>query len=119
MRGVVHLWVDRVARDPVDQLLALLLLHLAALFGGDLDLAARDDLRDDLQGIGRPEHLFEVVLGGPIAPRGVLEDVLGRDDVLQVAIELAALDGQRRVGVDQYLEALAVGFEAGGDGLVE
>ncbi len=119
MGRVVHLRVDGVPRDGVDELAALLLLHLPALLGRDLDLAALDDLRDDLQGVGGLEHRLEVLLGRAVAPGGVLEDVLGGDDVLQLAVEVPALDGEGGVGVDQDLEPRAVGLEARGDGVVE
>jgi hypothetical protein len=98
MGCVVHLWVDGVSRDRVDQLLSFSRLHLPALFCGDLDLSPLYDLGDDLHRVGGVEDLLEVVFGRSVAPGGVLEDVLGGDDVFQVALELAALYRECGVG---------------------
>jgi hypothetical protein len=105
---VVHLRVDGVARDAVDQLPALSLLHLASLVGRDLYLPPLDDLGDDGHRVRRAEHLLEVALGRSVTARRVLEDVAGGDDVLEVALELTALDRECRVRVHEHLEPRAV-----------
>ncbi|ELK50505.1 hypothetical protein D320_16869 [Haloferax sp. BAB-2207] len=84
-----------------------------------MNLSLFDDLGDDFQRVGRPEHLLEVVLGGAVAAGGVLEHVFGGDDLFEVAVELAALYRERRVRVDEHLEPRAVRFQAGRDCLVE
>ena len=99
-------------------LVLLRLEHLLALLGGDLYLALLDDLGRDLGDVLGPEGLLDLVLRGPGALAGVLEDVLHGHVVDNVEL-LALLDQVEDLGVEQYLEGLAVGFQSGDDRVVE
>ena len=112
------LGVDGVGGDVRDHLLLLRLEHLLALLGRNLYLALLDDLRRNLGDVLRPEGLLNLVLRGPGALAGVLEDVLNGHVVDYVEL-LALLDEVEHLGVKQYLESLAVGLEPSDDRVVE
>jgi hypothetical protein len=73
-----------------------------------LYLALLYDLGYDFERVGRFEDLFERLLGGAVAARSVLEDIFGGYDVGQVAFELAPLDFECCVRIDEYFETLSV-----------
>ena len=116
--GRVGLGVDGVGRDVGDDLLPLGLQHLLALLGGDLDLALLDDPPGDLRDILCPEGLLDLVLRRPGSFGCVLEDVLD-GHVLDDVELLPLLDQVDHLGVQEDLERLPVGFQAGGYRIVE
>jgi len=84
-----------------------------------VDLAFPDDLRRDLLEHGRVEDLLERLVRGPFGPRGVLEDVEGRDHVLELEPLLSVAIPAGGLGVDQELEPFAMALETRDHGPVE
>jgi len=117
MRGL-GLGVDGISGYDLNDLPALVLNELLALLGGEAYLALLDYGLGDCQNLGGAEGLLKILFRAPVASRGILEDILHREDLLQVDA-LAPLQGQGSVRVHQNLECGPMGLEPGGDGVIQ
>jgi len=116
--GGLGLGVDGISGYDLNDLPALVLNELLALLGSEAYLALLDDGLGNSQSLGGAEGLLKILFRAPVASRGILEDILHRQDLLQVDA-ISPLQGQGSVRVHQDLKCGPVGLEPGGNCVIQ
>ncbi|OQC68225.1 MAG: hypothetical protein BWX50_01275 [Euryarchaeota archaeon ADurb.Bin009] len=83
---------------------------MAALLRREVDLAFLNDPECRRLELGRLEDFQEGLVGGPFGMGGILEDIVGRDGLLDLDL-FPPPDAHGLVGVDKHFKPLSVALK--------